>query len=64
MFTRSETAPIEAPAVPDVELVEATETQLDPPTKVLLHNEFNIPCETQKVRPYLIRSTRIDYLHR
>jgi ATP-dependent Clp protease adaptor protein ClpS len=45
MFARSETAPTEAPAVPDVELVEAAETQLDPPTKVLLHNDDVTPYD-------------------
>jgi ATP-dependent Clp protease adaptor protein ClpS len=42
---QTETAPSEAPAVPDVEVVEATETQLDPPTKVLLHNDDVTPYE-------------------
>ena len=40
-----ETPPTEAPTVPDVELVEATETQLDPPSKVILHNDEVTPYD-------------------
>ena len=42
---RAETSPSEAPAIPDIELVEATETQLEPPYKVLLHNDDVTPYD-------------------
>jgi ATP-dependent Clp protease adaptor protein ClpS len=31
--------PTEAPPLPDIQVVEETEAQLDPPSKVLLHND-------------------------
>lgn len=40
-----ETAPTEAPAIPDVQLADSTQVQLDPPTKVLLHNDDVTPYD-------------------
>jgi len=45
LVSRAESAPSEAPAIPDIELVEATETQLEPPYKVLLHNDDVTPYD-------------------
>jgi ATP-dependent Clp protease adaptor protein ClpS len=47
LLSRAESAPSEAPAIPDIELVEATDTQtqLDPPYKVLLHNDDVTPYD-------------------
>lgn len=43
------TSPSEAPAVPDIQIAvtpdQTAETQLDPPTKVLLHNDDLTPYE-------------------
>jgi ATP-dependent Clp protease adaptor protein ClpS len=39
MFSSNETAPAEPITLPDIHLVTDTETQLEPPTRVLLHND-------------------------
>ena len=33
------TSPVEAPTLPEIKVVEDTEAQLDPPSRVLLHND-------------------------
>lgn len=42
---QNETSPAEAPAVPDVQWIGQTEAQLDPPSKVLLHNDDVTPYD-------------------
>lgn len=37
------TSPTEAPALPEIEVAEDIETQLDPPSRVLLHNDDYTP---------------------
>ena len=44
-YPHNETAPTEAPSVPDIQLIEDTEVQLDPPSKVLLHNDDVTPYD-------------------
>jgi ATP-dependent Clp protease adaptor protein ClpS len=45
MFMRAETSPSQAPALPDIQVVQVAETQLDPPCKVLLHNDDVTPFD-------------------
>lgn len=45
LFSKFETSPSEAPALPDVQVVQVAETQLDPPCKVLLHNDDVTPFD-------------------
>ena len=45
ILSRLETAPTEAPAIPDVQIIGNVESQLDPPSKVLLHNDDVTPYE-------------------
>jgi ATP-dependent Clp protease adaptor protein ClpS len=42
---RTDSAPTEAPAIPDVQIIGEVEAQLDPPSKVLLHNDDSTPYD-------------------
>lgn len=39
------TSPVEAPTLPEIKVAEDTEAQLDPPSRVLLHNDDVTPYD-------------------